>query len=107
MIIIKNDKEIEIMRAGGKILAAVMEELGRNVLAGKNTLEIDALAEKLILEAGGAPVFKGYGAEGGSPFPATICASINSEIVHGIPSANRILQEGIYSRLILAWNIKA
>jgi len=94
MIIIKTDKEIEIMRAGGKILASVMEELGNQIAPGKNTLEIDALAEKLILEAGGTPVFKGYGAESGNPFPATICASINTEIVHGIPSASRILKDG-------------
>jgi len=82
------------MREGGKILASVMEELGNNVAVGKNTMEIDVLAEKLIREAGGTPVFKGYGKESGNPFPATICASINSEVVHGIPSKDRILKEG-------------
>lgn len=94
MIIIKSQKEIEIMRVGGKILAFVMEQMGNNVAPGKNTFEIDALGEKLILEAGGTPIFKGYGKESGNPFPATICASINDEIVHGIPSKNRILREG-------------
>lgn len=94
MIIIKNSKEIENMRAGGKILAGIMCELGKNVVPGKNTWEIDELAEKLVLQAGGTPVFKGYGKESGNPFPATICASINEEIVHGIPSKKRILQEG-------------
>ncbi|MDO8240848.1 MAG: type I methionyl aminopeptidase [Candidatus Moranbacteria bacterium] len=94
MIIIKTQKEIDAMRTGGKILASVMEELGRVVAPGKNTFEIDALAEKLILEAGGTPVFKGYGKESGNPFPATICASINEEIVHGIPSKKRVLREG-------------
>jgi len=94
MIIIKNEKEIEIMRAGGKILASIMNALGEMSVAGKNTFEIDELAEKLILQAGGTPVFKGYGKETGNPFPATICASINEEIVHGIPSKERILREG-------------
>lgn len=94
MIIIKNYKEIDAMRAGGKILAGVMAELGKNVAAGKNTFELDALAEKLISQAGGVPVFKGYGKESGNPFPNAICASINSEVVHGIPSKNRILKNG-------------
>lgn len=94
MIIIKSQKEIEAMRVGGHILASIMAELGARVLPGKNTFEIDALAEKLILAAGGTPVFKGYGKESGRPFPGTICASINQEIVHGIPSKQRILQTG-------------
>ena len=94
MIIIKSEKEIAAMRAGGKILARIMEELGASVAPGKNTWEIDALAEKMIMKAGGEPVFKGYGKESGRPFPGTICASINSEIVHGIPSKDRLLQEG-------------
>jgi methionyl aminopeptidase len=94
MIIIKNAKEIEAMREGGKILAGVMAELGAQVSPGKNTFEIDALAEKRISEAGGKPVFKGYGKESGRPFPGTICASINHEIVHGIPSKDRVLKAG-------------
>ncbi|MFA7208935.1 MAG: type I methionyl aminopeptidase [Parcubacteria group bacterium] len=94
MIIIKKPEEIEAMRAGGKILAGVMRALGDSVAPGKNTFAIDQLAEKLILEAGGIPVFKGYGKESGNPFPAAICASINDEIVHGIPRPDRILQTG-------------
>lgn len=94
MIIIKTEKEIAVMRKGGKILASVMGELGKQAITGKNTFDIDALAERLIREAGGVPAFKGYGAESGDPFPATICASINSEIVHGIPNKNKILKEG-------------
>lgn len=94
MIAIKNSKEIWAMRAGGKILAGIMRDLELQVAPGKNTLELDMLAEKFILEAGGEPVFKGYGKESGNPFPATICTSINNEIVHGVPSEKRILQEG-------------
>lgn len=94
MIIIKNQKEIEAMRAGGKILAEIMDELGRNVAPGKNTLELDSLAEKLILSSGGTPAFKGYGKSSGNPYPASICASLNFEIVHGIPLEDRIMKEG-------------
>ncbi|MFA5993601.1 MAG: type I methionyl aminopeptidase [Parcubacteria group bacterium] len=94
MIIIKNAREIAAMREGGRILARIMEELGSQVAPGKNTWEIDVLAEELIIKAGGTPVFKGYGKESGKPFPATICASINDEIVHGIPRKDRILREG-------------
>ena len=94
MIAIKSQKEREVMREGGKILSGIMERLGAAVLPGKNTFEIDVLAEELILEAGGNPVFKGYGKESGKPFPGTICASLNHEIVHGIPRKDRILKEG-------------
>jgi len=94
MIIIKSQKEIDAMREGGKILADIMQELGAQAVSGKDTLALDSLAEDLIAKAGGTPIFKGYGKESGNPYPATICASINSEIVHGIPSKNRILKEG-------------
>lgn len=93
MIIIKNEKEIEIMRQGGKILAGIMQEIGKMVAPGINTLELDKLAEKLVFDNGGHPVFKGYG-DKNNPYPATICASINSEIVHGIPSEKVIIADG-------------
>ncbi|EKE21451.1 MAG: Methionine aminopeptidase [uncultured bacterium] len=93
MINIKTEKEIEAMREGGKRLAFIMEELEKNVLPGASTDKIDKLAEKLILEADGTPSFKGYGG-GKKPFPASICASINSEIVHGIPKKEVILKDG-------------
>jgi len=94
MVVIKNLKEIEVMRKGGKILSAIMAELGKKAIPGISTFEIDMLAEKLIAEAGGKPAFKGYGKESGNPYPATICASVNSEIVHGIPAKDKILKEG-------------
>jgi len=90
---IKNEAEIEIMRRAGKALASVMHELEKQVRAGVSTLQIDKLAEELILAAGGQPAFKGYGG-GKNPFPATICASVNDEVVHGIPSDSRILENG-------------
>ncbi|NTW27696.1 MAG: type I methionyl aminopeptidase [Candidatus Moranbacteria bacterium] len=90
---IKNKSEIEIMRRAGKLLAGVMQELGTKVRAGVSTMEIDKLAEELILAAGGRPAFKGYGG-GKNPFPATICASVNDEVVHGIPSDSVTLKDG-------------
>lgn len=93
MIIIKSQKEIESMRRGGKILASIMEEIGKEVAPGKNTLELDKLAEKLVFDNGGTPAFKGYG-DKDNPFPATICASINNEIVHGVPSEDKIIKAG-------------
>jgi len=88
MIFIKTKEEIEIMGEGGRILARIMQELERAVKPGITTRELDRLAESLIFKYGGKPSFKGH--EG---FPATLCTSINEEIVHGVPS-NRILKEG-------------
>ncbi len=90
---IKNESEIEIMRIAGKKLAAVMQKLEKEVRPGVSTLQLDKLAEELILDSGAKPAFKGYGG-GKNPFPATICASINHEIVHGIPREDRLLEEG-------------
>lgn len=93
MIIIKTEKEIDKMRRGGKILGEIMDELARAIVPGENTFKINKLAEKLIKSYGGFPIFKGQG-EKSNPYPATICASINSEIVHGIPSVKKIIQTG-------------
>ncbi len=91
---VKTEEEIEIMRVGGRKLADIMNELEIKSQAGVNTWEIDQLADKLIVEFGGEPSFKGYGGEASDAFPATICASLNSEVVHGIPSKNTILKDG-------------
>ena len=93
MIIIKNCQEIEAMRRGGKILAQIMDEIGRAIAPGINTQDLDKLAEKLVFDNGGRPAFKGQGGKK-NPYPATICASINSEIVHGLPNKKKIIQEG-------------
>jgi len=88
MISLKTKEEIGVMREGGKILAKIMEKLEEKVKIGITTEELDEIAESLILKSGGKPNFKGY--EG---FPATICASINEELVHCLPST-RTLKEG-------------
>ncbi len=89
MIVLKSGREIDLMRRGGQILADVMEMLRGFVKPGLSTLEIDEEVEGFIVARGAQPAFKGY-----RGFPATVCISINEEIVHGIPSAHRRLKEG-------------
>ena len=88
MIIIKSQKEIEIMREAGKIVAETHEILKSAIVPGISTLELDKIAEENIRKYNAIPSFKGYGG-----FPGSICASINEEVVHGIPS-KKILKEG-------------
>jgi len=82
-----------MMAQGGRILGSILQRLKNEVAAGAATQDIDALAERLILESGGKPSFKLPEKEGGGGFPATTCISINDEIVHGIPG-KRIIKEG-------------
>ncbi len=94
-VIIKTEKQIEGIREGGKILAKVLIETAKRVAPGISTMELDTFARNLILEEGGTPAFLNYKPEGASSsFPATICISVNNEIVHGIPKDNKILKEG-------------
>lgn len=92
-ISVKTVEEIQIMREAGKKLALVMDEIGKEVKVGTKTSELDKLAEKLVFDNGGRPAFKGYGGKA-NPFPATLCISINNEIVHGIPDDEKILKDG-------------
>ncbi|MBU0612989.1 type I methionyl aminopeptidase [Patescibacteria group bacterium] len=96
MIIIKTPKEISLMKEGGKILADILDKVSDTVTSGISTLELDRLAKKLIREAGGDPAFLNYTVEGeeDNPYPGTLCTSVNSEVVHGVPSKNMILKEG-------------
>jgi len=94
MIPLKSSSEIKRMRASCRIIAELLHELGKMILPGVNTLELDAFAYDFILARGGKPAFKGYTVPGLKPFPGTICASVNSTIVHGLPSAAKVLQEG-------------
>lgn len=88
-VTIKSAREIELMREAGKILASVHDELGKAIKPGISTKDIDILGEKLIREHGCIPSFLNY--EG---YPASICVSVNDEVVHGIPTHDRILKEG-------------
>ncbi len=89
MITLKTPAEIELMRQSGRILAKALETVMKSARPGMSTLDLDVLAEDAIREQGAEPAFKGY-----QGFPATICCSLNEELIHGIPSKSRILQEG-------------
>ena len=96
MITIKNKKEIELMREACKVVALVYEDLESKIKPGMSTLELDEIAEKKMRSLGAIPAEKGYdiGIRGVPPFPASICVSINDEVIHGVPSKSRIIQEG-------------
>ena len=89
MIIRKSPAEIEAMKEAGRISAKVLREVGALVKPGITTLELDEFAEMLIRKEGGIPAFKGCGG-----FPGSICASVNEQVVHGIPSSRVVLQAG-------------
>ena len=86
---IKSAREIKIMREASRIVATVLREVMAMVEPGQTTGDLDAFAEKRIREMGATPSFKGY-----HGFPASICASINNEVVHGIPNAKRVIHKG-------------
>jgi len=90
----KTEKEIELMRKAGRIVGQVLQLVAENVRPGVTTRELDEMAYKFITGQGAIPTFKGYHPFPAiQPFPGTICASVNEEIVHGIPS-DRVLEEG-------------
>lgn len=91
MIIYKSPEEIAKMRAAGRIVAGTIDRVLEKVRVGVTTAELDEVAETYIREQGATPSFLGYGQP---PFPASICTSINDEIVHGIPSTKRTVKDG-------------
>ena len=88
-VTIKSEREINLMRKAGEILARTHEELGAAIKPGMSTMDIDRLGEKIIRGFGCIPSFKNY-----NGYPASICVSVNDEVVHGIPNKKRILREG-------------
>ncbi len=93
MILLKSPEEIERMRRASGIVAEILAEIRSLVRPGVSTGELDAVAEELTLKKGAKPAFKGY-TVAGRVYPASICISINDEVVHGIPSGRRVLKEG-------------
>ena len=91
---LRTPQELLIMREAGRIVALALEQISQTVAPGVTTLELDALAEDAIRSRNGRPAFKGYRGPGKDPFPASICASVNDEVVHGIPGPRRTLREG-------------
>ena len=88
-ITVKSPREIELMAEAGRILSQVHQELGKALHPGMSTLDIDRLGEEIIRGYGCIPSFLNY-----NGYPASICVSLNEEVVHGIPSADRIIKEG-------------
>lgn len=94
MISIKSKSEIELMKKSGEVVAAVLEKLGEEIKPGITTLDLDKIAESVIKSYGAIPSFKGYkGLPGAIDYPASICASVNNEVVHGIPGL-KVLKDG-------------
>jgi methionyl aminopeptidase len=89
VIVCRSAEELKRMREAGRLVGEVLTELAARVAPGVTTADLDELAEKRIRKAGATPAFKGY-----HGYPATICASINDEVIHGIPSGRRLLNEG-------------
>lgn len=88
-VTIKSSREIELMREAGRILAKVHEDLGKELKPGMSTLDVDRLGEDMIRSLGCIPSFKNY-----CGFPASVCVSVNEEVVHGIPDSKKIIHEG-------------
>ncbi|MBE5854648.1 MAG: type I methionyl aminopeptidase [Lachnospiraceae bacterium] len=88
-VTVKSEREIALMRESCRLLEIVHEEMGKIIKPGITTWEIDEFGEKLIRELGGIPNFKNY-----NGFPASICVSVNDEVVHGIPSKEKVLMDG-------------
>ena len=96
MVTIKSKREIELMREACRVVAVVYDELEKHIKPGITTLELDQIAERTMINLGALPAEKGYdpGIKGVPKFPASICVSINDEVIHGIPSKYRTLKEG-------------
>lgn len=95
MITIKTQEEIKILREGGRRLAAILAQLAAAAKPGVSSIDIDKLGQRLAEEGGDKPSFLGYRPTGvKTPYPASVCISINNEVVHGIPKPEKILQSG-------------
>lgn len=93
--IIKTKKEIEILREGGKRLSAILHAVAAKVAPGVTEKELDRYAEELIRKGGDEPAFLHYQPDGADfPYPASLCVSVNNEVVHGIPDKDRVLKDG-------------
>lgn len=92
---LKSDVEVDALRNAAALVGKVLAEVGRRLRPGASTLELDEAAEQIVHDAGARAAFKGYQFDSGTaPFPGTLCTSVNDVVVHGIPSADAILEEG-------------
>ncbi len=93
-VYLKSEAEIALMHKADQLVAKVLQAVAKAVRPGVTTLDLDRMAEEMTLQAGAKPAFKGYQGAGPYPFPGSLCTSVNSEVVHGIPSDERKLAEG-------------
>ena len=96
MVTIKSEREIQLMREACRVVAVVYDKLEKIIKPGMSTWELDQIAEKIMRQEGAIPAEKGYdpGIRGVPPYPATLCVSINDEVIHGVPSKTKIIKEG-------------
>lgn len=107
MITVKSANEIKILKEGGEILSSILTEVAKKAVPSASTFSLDELAERLIREADGEPSFKNYKTKDDKiSYPASLCVSINDEIVHGIPTRDKILKEGDIVSLDLGMKYK-
>lgn len=93
-IFLKTEDEIELMRKANRLVGKTLGEIGKHVAPGVTTLQLDKIAEEFIRDNGAVPAFKGFPNPFGSPFPASICTSVNDVVVHGVPDAETVLRDG-------------
>src|SRR5512147_1797226 len=94
---LKTPREIEAIRESGRIVAETLALVGSRIEPGVTTGELDAFAEEYIRSQDGEPAFKGYGHDRNNLFPATLCVSVDDEVVHGIPSGRRLKEGSVVS----------
>ncbi len=94
MIYLKTEDEIELLRESNLLVGKTLAEMAKIIEPGVSTAKLDRVAEEFIRDHGAIPTFKGYPNQNGNPFPASICTSVNEQVVHGIPSEDVILKEG-------------
>ena len=96
MVTIKSEREIKLMREACKVVAQVYDKLEKVIKPGMTTYELDQIAENEMRKLGAIPAEKGYnpGIKGVPPYPATLCVSINDEVIHGVPSKHKVIKEG-------------
>ena len=98
MIFLKTEDEIELMRAANQLVAKTLAEVGKHIRPGVTTKELDRVAEEFIRDNGGVPTFKDFPNPcGGTPFPASICTSVNEVVVHGVPNDTPLVDGDIVS----------
>ncbi|RGM49760.1 MULTISPECIES: type I methionyl aminopeptidase [Bacteroides] len=94
MIFLKTEDEIELLRKSNLLVGKTLAEVAKILKPGVTTKELDRVAEEFIRDNGAVPTFKGFSSQCGDPFPASICTSVNDQVVHGIPSDDVVLKEG-------------